>query len=361
MSKPVVMHVHFWGDVRRQSGSVDKVIAAFSEMDDLAFTVEIACLGEGQAEPYGRATLYPFTEDRLKNKLGNKLLGLKLFTFSRLVSLINQRRPALLHIHNRHALVDRLVAGLAYRPCVLCHYHRKFGEFLVPDSADALIVVSAAVRDALIAACVPTVPVEVVYNPVPAGVAANEPLPLGGRKPRLLYGGGRQKNKGFFELEAALSSSGLADCFEIVLCGPEFADYLPPFPARVAGMLAASEFLAEMTQADIVSMPSHHEGFSILALEALGMGKLLVATCGGGLGEILNEQNALIHEIADAADLAEKLQLAAHLMQPASWPERLSRRQAALQTAARFSVEAINRDLAAVYRRYLGLQEEGSI
>jgi hypothetical protein len=37
MSKPVVMHVHFWGDVRRQSGSVDKVIAAFSEMDDSGF------------------------------------------------------------------------------------------------------------------------------------------------------------------------------------------------------------------------------------------------------------------------------------------------------------------------------------
>lgn len=355
MTKPIVLHVHFWGDVRIGAGSVDKVLAAFAQMDDAVFSVGIACLGEGGSEPYGRAMLYPFAEDRLKNKLGNKLLGLKLFTFSRLVDLIKQLRPALLHVHNRHALVDRLIQPLDYRPCVLCHYHRKFGEFVVPDSADGLIAVSAAVRQAVISACAPTVTIDVVHNPVPGGVVAMTLVSADGRKPRLLYGGGRQMNKGFFELEAALSTTGLAEQFDIVLCGPEFAGFTPTFPARVAGLLAAPAFLEEMRQADIVVMPSHHEGFSILALEALGMGKLLVATTGGGLGEILDHDNALLHEVGNAAELADRLNQAASLMCEEQAEQRDAYYQAALTTGARFSVDAINRDLAAVYRRYLSL------
>lgn len=351
----MVLHVHFWGDVRLGAGSVDKVLAAFAQMDDAAFSVGIACLGEGGAEPYGRAMLYPFAEDRLKNKLGNKLLGLKLFTFSRLVDLIRQLRPALLHVHNRHALVDRLIQVLDYRPCVLCHYHRKFGEFVVPDAADGLIAVSGAVRQALFSACAPGVPIDVVHNPVPGGVAAMAPVPASGRKPRLLYGGGRQGNKGFFELEAALTTTGLAEQFDVVLCGPELAGYTPPFPARVAGLLAASAFLDEMRQADVVAMPSHHEGFSILALEALGMGKLLVATTGGGLGEILDGNNALLHEVGNAVELADRLAQAASLMRDDQAEPRAAFYLAALKTAARFSVDAINRDLAAVYHRYLNL------
>ena len=355
MAKPIVLHVHFWGDVRLGAGSVDKVLAAFAQMDDEAFVVGISCLGEGDSEPYGRAILYPFTEDYLKNKVCNKLLGLKLFTFSRLRDLIKELRPALLHFHNRHALVDRLIQTLDYRPCVLCHYHRKFGEFVVPSAADGLVAVSAAVRLALIAACAPGVPIEVVHNPLPGGVAAMEPVPLSGRKPRLLYGGGRQRNKGFFELEAALSTTTLAQQFDIVLCGPELAGYVPPFSARVAGLLASPAFLDEMNQTDVVVMPSHHEGFSILALEALGMGKLLVATTGGGLGEILDHDNALLHEVGNAAELADRLTLAASLMRDEQAEQRDAYYQSALTTVARFSIDAINRDLASVYRRYLSI------
>lgn len=355
MTKPIVLHVHFWGDVRLGAGSVDKVLAAFAQMDDEAFSVGVACLGEGGSEPYGRAILYPFAEDYLKNKVFNKLLGLKLFTFSRLLDLIKQLRPALLHFHNRHALVDRMIQSLDYRPCVLCHYHRKFGEFVVPGAADGLVAVSAAVRQALIAACAPGVPIEVVHNPLPGGVAAMVPVSLSGRKPRLLYGGGRQRNKGFFELEAALLTTTLAEQFDVVLCGPELAGYTPPFPARVAGLLASPAFLNEMRQADVVAMPSHHEGFSILALEALGMGKLLVATPGGGLGEILDCNNALLHEVGNSDQLAERLAQAAHLMSDEQAEQREAFRQAALTTVARFSIDAINRDLAVVYRRYLSI------
>lgn len=355
MDKPTVLHVHFWGDVRLGAGSVDKVIAAFAQMEDKSFAVAIACLGGGAPEPYRQAMLYPFAEDRLKNKLGNKLLGLNLFTFSRLVELINRQKPALLHIHNRHALVDRLVRALNYRPCVLCHYHRRFGEFLVPASANGLVAVSSAVRESLISACAPRVPVDIIYNPVPGEVEAMEPMLSDGRKPRLLYGGGRQKNKGFFELEKALSMADLAQKFDVVLCGPEFDGYHSPFPARISGLLSASNFLAEMRQSDVVAMPSHHEGFSILALEALGMGKLLVATTGGGLGEILDDDSALLHEVGNASDLADKLRLAANLTLDAFSERRHFLYLAALKKAARFSVEAINHDLAMLYRRYLGL------
>lgn len=347
-----IMHVHFWGDVRRQEGSVEKVIFALSGMDEPDIAVTVACPGEGASERIGTATFHFFSEDRLKNRIANKLLGLKLFTYSRLAALIERERPDLLHIHNRHALVTSLLARLSYRPRVLCHYHRKFGEFVVPVVADALIAVSGSVRDALIAATHPVIPVEIVYNPVPAGLGDTSALRRA--VPRLLYGGGRQAHKGFPELEAALAG-GLAEAFDVVLCGPGFSDYQPPFPARVAGMLSPAAFLAELRAAEIVVMPSHHEGFSILALEALGLGRLVVATQGGGLGEVLSADNALIHKIGDATGLAACLRRSLTLLQPGQASELKRFQAAARATAARFSATEINSHLASIYRHYLGL------
>lgn len=348
-----IMHVHFWGDVRLLAGSVDKVIAAFAQMDESDLAIAVACPGNGATEHQGSTTWHNFSEDRLKNRIANKLLGLKLFTYSQLATLIGRERPDLLHVHNRHALVGPLLARLPYRPRVLCHYHRKFGEFVVPAEADGLIAVSQAVREALISAVRPTVPVEVLHNPVPSGLGAGEPHAVGAR-PRLVYGGGRQQNKGFFELEAVLAD-GLAECFDVVLCGPGFDGYQPPFPARVAGMLPSAEFLAELRAADVIAMPSHHEGFSILALEALGLGQLLVATQGGGLGEILDADNALIHPVGDAPALAACVRRALALLEPTNAAERQRMRQAAIATAARFSIAEINRHLAGIYRRYLNM------
>lgn len=355
-----IMHVQFWGDVRRQAGSVDKVLAAFARMDEPDLAVEVASLGAGVPEPFARATAIFFGEDRLKNKIFNKILGLGAFTFSELVALIEERRPDLLHIHNRHGLVDRLVARLSYRPIVLCHFHRKFGEFVLPKRIDGAVTVSGAVRDGLVAACAPAIPVDVIYNPVPlelaganAGGEAKEP----NRKPRLLYGGGRQRNKGFFELEAALQSPELADGFEVVFCGPELDGYAPPFPASVRGQLPSAEFLRELERCDILAMPSHHEGFSILALEALALGKLIVATQGGGLAEIFDASNALIHGVGDVAGLTGCLSRARVCCLDPQGAVREELRRACLATAARFSPEAINRDLAALYRRYLNIDE----
>ncbi|HXE39003.1 MAG TPA: glycosyltransferase family 4 protein [Azonexus sp.] len=360
MNRPArIMHVHFWGDVRLQAGSVDKVIAAFAGMDEPDFDIAVACPGSGGPERSATATWHFFAEDRLKNRVANKLLGLKLFTYSELAALIKRERPDLLHLHNRHALLAPLLARLDYRPRVLCHYHRKFGEFVVPPQADGLIAVSDAVRVALLAAASPTMPVTVLHNPVPEALGVSLPHPTGNR-PRLVYGGGRQQNKGFFELEAALGN-GLAEQFDIVLCGPGFDGYRPPFPARVAGMLPSDAFLAELRAADVVAMPSHHEGFSILALEALGLGKLLVATQGGGLGEILDADNALIHPAGDATALAGCLRQALTLLAPEGEAAGQRMRDAASRTAARFSVTAINRQLAAIYRQYLGMTSKESV
>ena len=351
-----VMHVHFWGDVRLQAGSVDKVIAAFAQMDEHDLDIMVACLGEGVEQRIGTARYCFFSEDRLTNRIANKFLGLNLFTFSRLATLIERERPDLLHVHNRHGLLGPLLGRLSYRPHVLCHYHRRFGNFVVPDAADGLVAVSHAVREALIMATTTAKPVEVVYNPVPVGLG-DAPARTAAVRPRLLYGGGRQQKKGFDELEKALAG-GLANAFDIVLCGPEFDGYQPPFPARVAGMLPSDAFLGELRQADVVVMPSHHEGFSILLLEALAMGRLVVATRCGGLGEILDDRNALTVPVGDAVALASGLQRAAALFRP-EHAEGLSEiQQQAKASAAHFSVSAINRRLAEVYRHFLSLPFE---
>ena len=176
-----VLQIHLWGDAANVTGSVEKVIDSFARMDEADIELMFASLSAGAAQQRHGKTFHTFTESAWRNRVFNKWFGLGAFTFPSLIRLIETLHPDLLHIHNRQALVDPLMARLSWQPKVICHYHRRFGEFVIPRSADRLLTVSQAIRSALIEATGTTKPVSVVYNPVPDFVAGDTAPDSGAR------------------------------------------------------------------------------------------------------------------------------------------------------------------------------------
>ena len=346
-----VVQVHFWGNAADLTGSVEKVIDGFARLDAPGIELVIASRA-GQATAivrHGKRFL-TFAESRWRNRIFNKILGLGRMSFPALIKLLQRERPDIIHFHNRPELVDRVIGGLGWRPRVICQYHRRFPHFEIPASADMLITVSAAIRQALLAASATSKPVRVVYNPVPAGISASPPALLDARPLKLLYAGGAQAHKGFEEILSAVSRFAQRDDLEFLFCGPKFEAYVSPQEnVRVLGALPYEEFQRCLATSHILLMPSHFEGFSLVVLEALARGKLLVATRCGGLGEIVADDCALVVPPADPQQLALGIAQAIDLFAPS----RREELNALLAMAARklqlFSVDAVNHELAACY------------
>lgn len=349
------MHVHYWGDALNLTGSVEKVLSSFAQMDEPDIELEIASLGTAPDTRFGNALYCHFTESAWLNRVCNKWLGLKAFTYPALIRLIEQHRPDVLHFHNRHNLLDRVIGRLSYQPLVCAHYHRHFKPYQIPARADVLVAVSRSVADDL-AVVASGKPIEVIYNPVPVGLLANlAGTPPGERpagKPRLLYAGGRQLHKGWGEFEAVVASTTVSDQFEISVCGPGL-NGSDTHPAMTnLGMLDQPTFMRVLADADVVVIPSHMEGFPLMALESMALGKLVVATQAGGLGEIITARNALPFPVADQTALADALRRAGQLFEPGNEGARAMLLEAARTTVARFQPAEITRDLAALYRKY---------
>ena len=349
-----VLQTHLWGDAANVTGSVEKVIDSFARMDAPDIELTFASLSPAAGHLRHGKVFHTFTESAWRNRLFNKWLGLGAFTFPSLVSLIETLHPDILHIHNRQALVDPLMARLSWQPKVICHYHRRFGEFVVPRSADLLLTVSDAIRVALQQATNTAKPVSVLYNPVPDLVVGHPGQDVSAPKLRLLYAGGRQQHKGFDEFMQAIVKFGERADFEVDICGPKLEGYVAPAPnIRVLGQLDHDAFKERLEAAHIVVHPSHFEGFSLLALEALSNRKVLVATRGGGLAEVVDSDCALVSEIGDAESLGAAIAAAINLFAPGREADRARLLDAARAKAARFSIGRINQELAECYRRVL--------
>jgi len=66
--------------------------------------------------------------------------------------------------------------------------------------------------------------------------------------------------------------------------------------------------LEEMAAADVVAIPSLQEPFGLIALEAMSLGKPIVASRVGGLPEVLEGADALLVKPGDASELAAALE-----------------------------------------------------
>lgn len=305
------LQIHFFGSVWKSSGSVEKIILTIANHMQ-RYRPAIASVSSRTSE-YSRdgVRFYDFKENRIKNRILNKILNLDAFTFDTLIEGIERLRPSILHFHNRHKLIDTVVKKLSYRPKVIAQYHRRFEELVIPDNCDMLIAVSRTIEAHVREKSGTEIPVEILYNPIPDAVLkmvpmhnADNPVPV------LLYGSGGVIEKGFFDLLDA--AAHLADLdYLLQVCGGSLNRYLPTLrQIENLGLLTGEQYLAVLETADIVVVPSWCEPFGLVALEAMYLGKIVVATDRCGLREFTDSSCVIQTPPRDPDRLAQALRTA---------------------------------------------------
>jgi len=303
-----VMHIHFWADIRNSAGSVEKVITSFASHGK-TYQHQIACCVSGHSvdrkgldltpfEHHGVMT-YPFIEDRWRNKLCNKMLGLGTFTYSTLIRIINDCRPDILHFHNLQEQIDAVASRLSYRPGIVVHYHRHFTQPVQPKSPCTLVFLSQASLDYFRGVMHIDKPYHLLGNPLSLEIMALGPLspktqPMPSAPVTLLYGGGGNPIKGLEELLAAFARlpHGRA---RLILAGAKLEKWQPiDIPGvEIVGPLSAADYFKWVEQADVVLMPSHYEPFGLIAQEAMYLKRLLLVSTSGALAEFTDDNCAI--------------------------------------------------------------------
>lgn len=116
--------------------------------------------------------------------------------------------------------------------------------------------------------------------------------------------------------------------------------FLPGYVANISDLLFG---------ADLVALPSHREGLPLFLLEAMALGKAIVATSVGGIPEALGESGLLV-PAKDPQRLAEALQTL--LNSPALRKELGSKSLKRWQDL--FSAPKMGQETAALYNEILG-------
>ncbi len=190
--------------------------------------------------------------------------------------------------------------------------------------ARRVVAVSRALADEVVALGVPRERVAVVGNGIDPELffvrdraAARAELGLAPDGKRILYVGRVERAKGVIDLlDAFAALAARRPDFSLALVGDgsaraECAERAARIGAQVT--LAGARPLAEvprwMAAADVVTLPSHHEGTPNVLLEALACGRPCVATDVGGIPDVVSspELGELV-PIQDARALAAALE-----------------------------------------------------
>jgi len=179
-----------------------------------------------------------------------------------------------------------------------------------------------------------------------------------GRVPKLLCVGRLSPEKGHSGLLtalAALKAEGMIAQLQLVGDGP-LRESLQS-EAEQLGLGADVEFcgympeegtLAEMAQADIVVLPSLMEGLPVVLIEALALGKPVVAPCIAGIPELVeHDTSGLLFTPSSWKHLTD--QLRAMMACPQKWTEMGAAGRN--RVAEEFTIEESGRRMSALFSR----------
>jgi len=215
---------------------------------------------------------------------------------------------------------------------------------------------AVAVPTSAIAAAVLGAPVTVVRNPVLA--APPPPLASKGEGSRIVAAGRLVPAKGFdalIDAAALLAARNVRFTLDIFGEGPlgdtlmaQIGRHRLGNQVRLAG---GTDALAdELATADLVVSSSRREGFGNVIVEAMAVGTPVLATRAGGPETFIEDgRNGFLVDAVEPAALA--IAIAALLADP---DRRRSVREAARQTAARYTVAASLAEFTALLDRVLG-------
>ena len=246
--------------------------------------------------------------------------------FARLVHLLRRDRPEVLHAFLLHSYLVAAPAARMARLPLLVAGRRSLGDFkqdrpvvlrverLATRATDLLIANARAVaRDTRERERVPAEKISVIWNGLPqTAFTACLPARIETGHPVLLCVANLRKYKGhgyLLEAAALLRARGTPCTLLLAGDGKERAAL-----ERQSGQLqldvrflgACAEIGPLLARADLVVLPSLHEGMSNAVMEAMAAGRAVVATAVGGTPELLGDRGVLVPP-ADPAALASAI------------------------------------------------------
>jgi glycosyltransferase involved in cell wall biosynthesis len=296
----------------------------------------------------------------------------------RLARLLARNHYDIVHFHTARAHAMSLFLGAAGGAARVVtrrmDYRLRGGWYarrLYNHEVQAVVAISEGVRTALVASGVEPTRIHVVpsgvdaarFAPSPAGrAAARARFALADDCGTLAVVGALEDRKGHDVLLDALARRDVRHLAVLVAGGGTREAALRARAASL-GLAATVRFLGRvddvapvLAAADVLVMPSRHEGLGVAALEAMAAGLPVIASRVGGLPEaVVDGATGLLVPPGDAAALGAAI---ARLAEDRGLAGRLGAAGAA-RVAARFTLAAMAEGTLAVYRRLAAARAEG--
>ncbi|MFI6385086.1 glycosyltransferase [Streptomyces sp. NPDC050658] len=288
--------------------------------------------------------------------------------FCRLVRYLRRTRPQILQAFLFHSYLTAAPAARLARVPVLVAGRRSLGDYkkdhhlalaaerLATRWTDSVVANAQAVADDVRRnEGVPASKITVIPNGMPPRDFEQAPAAeVATTLPLVVCVANLAAHKGHrYLLEAcALLRSRGRDCTLVLIGNGPTRTALKEQAQRLgidARFLGARTDVARfLARADVVVLPSLHEGCSNAVMEALAAGRPVVATSVGGTPELLRGHGVLVRP-ADAEALANGVQ---HLLENREFAEELGR-QGRAWARANLSVEAMTDRYVSLYRELL--------
>lgn len=342
-------------------GSTQYTLRLARHLVEFGFAPTVVCESAAAIPPHRRVQLDLIEVPRLSHPV------LRWLAVRRLARLARDEPPALLHAQRRE--LDRVALELAEQlevPYLVTVHHPlpKDATFrILPERLGAVIAVSSSVREDLSGGA--AVPLELL-RVVPPGVDPPPGLTLPASRgehevPVVGCASAMEPAKGlsYFLMAAELIlSSGQDAEFLLAGSGPEeetlrrMAQVLD-ISHRVTFATHVREYRSILDTLDVFVLPSLEQGAGTIMLEAMGLGKPVVATQVGGVSDyVVDGEHALLVPKANHVILAEKIQF---LLDHREKARRLATAAQNL-VRARFLSEQMARATAEIYQEVLNRQ-----
>lgn len=335
------------------------------------YTIYLACRPQSAIEKRALAANYRVATFEMRNYLDVPAI-------LRIKNYLVRERFHIVHLHTSRAhVLAGIAAYLARVPIVIVtrrmDYPLKkyfFTRFLYRTIVDRVVAISKGVKQAVLDAGISAEKIEIINSGIPLekfdpaadrgdirrelGIDPDAPLVA------VIASFHRRKGHEYFLKAVGEVLTRLPQArFLLVGEGPLRKDMMGAAEAMGLGKSAIftgrrNDIADVLAAIDVLVMPSLYEGLGVSILEAMAMAKPIVATCVGGIPEIVRDgENGFLVAPKDSAAMAEKLLL---LLQERPMARLMGQRGRAV-VCENFSAWKMARDNERLYHRLLEEKE----